>query len=103
MADEKTQTFNLQVLDVPDLRETFADSVGGCLCDGQTARLEFCVTRFEQVNPQTPLSGKRYPVCRLVLTLPALADLAGKAQGLMQALAKQGTLAQHKPPTAPAS
>jgi len=38
-----------------------------------------------------------------VLTLPALADLAGKAQGLMQALAKQGTLAQHKPPTAPAS
>jgi hypothetical protein len=101
MADEKTQTFNLQVVDVPELSETFADSVGSCLCDGQTARLELCVTRFDHVKPQTQLSGKRYPICRLVLTLPALADLANKAQGLMQALAKQGAAVQQKPPTAP--
>ncbi len=57
----------IRFVDRPDCLETFADSITGVTFDGQTLRLEFSVTRMDDVKPNTPVSGRRFPVCRLVL------------------------------------
>ena len=54
----------LRYLDRPDCLETFADSISGLSFDGQTLRLEFAVTRMDDVKPDAPVTGRRYPVCR---------------------------------------
>ncbi|MCX8043213.1 MAG: hypothetical protein N3B18_03705 [Desulfobacterota bacterium] len=81
---------NIIRIDRPDMMETFADSLGMLLFDGQVARLEFCVTRLDpQSTPQTP-SAHRYPSCRLVLTPEAFLDLYNQLQKLMSAMERDG-------------
>jgi hypothetical protein len=58
---------SIRYLDRADMVETFADSITGLMFDGQTLRIEFGVTRFDDVKPNTPITGRRYPACRLVL------------------------------------
>src|SRR5450830_1109819 len=53
----------LRYLDRPDCLETFADSISGLSFDGQTLRLEFAVTRMDDLKPDAPVTGRRYPVC----------------------------------------
>jgi hypothetical protein len=36
--------------------------------DGQTLRIEFSVTRVAEVKPDGPISGRRYPASRIVLS-----------------------------------
>jgi len=55
-----------QYADRPEVSETFADFVQRIQFDGQTLRLEFCVSRLDDHKPGTPVTGKRYPTCRLV-------------------------------------
>jgi len=52
----------------PGDRRGFADAVTGLLYDGQTLRMEFSVTRFDEIEAQLPISGRRYPACRLALS-----------------------------------
>jgi hypothetical protein len=54
------------------MMETFGDSIIGLIFDGQTLRIEFGVTRFDEVKANSPITGRRYPACRLVLA-PAAA------------------------------
>ena len=84
MADDKTttspapaaqneqRTATIRYIDRPEIDEVFADSVTGLLYDGQTLRMEFAVTRFDEIKPNAPISGRRYPACRLALS-PAAA------------------------------
>jgi hypothetical protein len=58
---------SIRYVDRADMVETFADSVTGLIFDGQTLRIEFGVTRFDDVKPNAPITGRRYPACRLVL------------------------------------
>ena len=58
--------------------ETFADSVTGLMFDGQTLRIEFGVTRFDDAKPNTPITGRRCPACRLVLPPVAAVDLKSR-------------------------
>jgi hypothetical protein len=46
MAVQQEQSMPLRYVELPDLRETFADSVHTMVSDGQTLRIEFCVTRY---------------------------------------------------------
>ena len=57
----------IRYLDRAEMEETFADSISGLIFDGQTLRIEFAVTRFDEVKPNTAITGRRYPACRLVL------------------------------------
>ena len=52
--------------------ETFADSVTGLMFDGQTLRIEFGVTRFDDAKPNTPITGRRYPACRFLPPVAAV-------------------------------
>ena len=87
---------NLRYVDRPDCLETFADSISGVSFDGQTLRLEFCVTRMDEAKPNAPASGRRHPVCRLVLPPVAAVDLINRMQQVGAALTKAGIL-KHNP------
>ena len=82
----------LRYLDRADIEETFADSINALIFDGQTLRIEFGVTRFDEVTASTPRTGRRYPACRLVLPPAAAVDLINRMQQIGAALTKSGVV-----------
>ena len=72
------RTATIRYIDRPEIDEVFADSVTGLLYDGQTLRMEFAVTRFDEIKPNAPISGRRYPACRLALSPAAAIDLINR-------------------------
>ncbi len=99
-ATAQRPTATIRYLDRPDCLETFADSITGVSFDGQTLRLEFAVTRMDELKPNTPVNGRRYPVCRLVLQPLAAVDLINRMQQVGAALTKAGVV-KANPPAAP--
>ena len=93
---------SIRYVDRADMVETFADSVTGLIFDGQTLRMEFGVTRFDDLKPNTPITGRRYPVCRLVLPPLAAVDLINRMQQVAAALAQAGVVKAGQRPAAPA-
>jgi hypothetical protein len=100
-AQRDRQAATIRVVDRPDLPETFVDSVSGLVFDGQTLRIDFTVTRLDEVKPNAPITGRRYPACRLVLPPAAAADLINRMQQVGEALTQAG-LATRNAPRAPA-
>ena len=101
MAEEKKQSgaasseapqMTLRYIDRSDCDETFADSINALAFDGQALRIEFGVTRLDERKADGPLSGRRYPACRLVLTPVAAVDLINKMQQVGAALAQAGVV-----------
>jgi len=86
------QAATIRYLDRPDIEETFADSVSGLVFDGQTLRIEFAVTRFDEVKANTPLTGRRYPASRIVLPPAAAVDLINRMQRIAAALTQAGVV-----------
>jgi len=82
----------VRYIDRPEVAETFADSITNVTFDGQTLRLELGVTRLDDVKPNTPLTGRRYPACRLVLSPSAALDLINRVQQITAAMTQAGTL-----------
>jgi hypothetical protein len=80
----------IRYLDRADMAETFADSITGLIFDGQTLRIEFGVTRFDNVKANTPATGRRYPACRLVLPPTAAVDLINRMTQIGSALQRAG-------------
>jgi hypothetical protein len=80
----------IRYLDRPDVTETFADCVNGLIFDGQMLRIEFGVTRFDELRANVPLSGRRYPACRMVLPPAAAVDLINRMQQIAAALTQAG-------------
>ena len=79
-------------VDLPDLAETFADSIGGAFFDGHLLRIEFCVGRPDPSKPQPPATGRRFPACRLVLSTATAVELMNAMQRMSAALVKAGVL-----------
>jgi hypothetical protein len=90
--DGGRQPATIRYLDRADMVETFADSVTGLIFDGQTLRIEFGVTRFDEVKPNSPITGRRYPACRLVLPPAAAVDLINRMQQIAAALTQAGVV-----------
>jgi hypothetical protein len=86
------QPATIRYLDRADMVETFADSITGLIFDGQTLRIEFGVTRFDDVKPNTAITGRRYPACRLVLPPAAAVDLINRMQQIAAALTQAGVV-----------
>jgi len=87
-------SLTLTYVDVPQVIETFADSIESVNFDGQTLRIELCVTRLDPVKSQDHMTARRYPVSRLVLAVPAAIDLINKMQQVGAALVQAGVLKQ---------
>jgi len=96
MADttQKTdqQTLKIQQVDHPELSETFADSIDSVFFDGQTLRINFGVTRFDQPQQPPATTARRYPCCRLVLTPRAGVELMNQIQKIMTGMIQAGVL-----------
>ena len=95
------QAATIRYVDRPDVGETFADSITGLVFDGQTLRIEFCISRLEDQKPPAAQIGKRYPACRLVLSVGAGVDLINKMQQITANLIKAGVLKADAPQEAP--
>jgi hypothetical protein len=99
-AGERSQA-SIRYLDQADITETFADSITGLIFDGQTLRIEFGVTRFDEVKPNTQITGRRYPACRLVLPPAAAVELINRMQQIANALTQAGVVKATPRPAAP--
>jgi len=86
------QPATIRYLDRADMVETFADSITGLIFDGQTLRIEFGVTRFDDVKANSSITGRRYPACRLVLPPAAAVDLINRMQQVAAALTQAGVV-----------
>jgi hypothetical protein len=78
----------LRYQDIPDLPETFADSIGQWIFDGQMLRIEFTVTRLDPAGAPEQPTGRRLPAARMVLTPVCAVELIRQCQQLMAALEK---------------
>ncbi len=65
--------------------------------DGQSLRLELCVTRLDEVKPNTQVTGRRLPAARVVLTPMAALELVNRLNQAAAALTQAGML-KAKPP-----
>jgi hypothetical protein len=83
-------TLKLEHVDLPELPETFADSINQVFFDGQTLRINFGVTRVDP--PAQPQTARRYPACRLVLTPGAAVELMNQIQRLTAGMIQAGVL-----------
>jgi hypothetical protein len=99
MISSKQATF--RYIDRPELTETFADSVNGILFDGQTMRIEFGISRVDDMKANVPATGRRFPACRLVLTPAAAIDLINRMQQAASALSQAGVVKTVHPATTP--
>lgn len=91
------QTAQLRYVDRPHITETFADALTGLVYDGQTLRIEFAVTALDEMKPNAPVTGRRFPACRLVLTPNAAVDLINRMQQVAAALTQAGVLKAQQP------
>ena len=95
----KAPPVQFQYVDRPEVAEIFADFVSRVQFDGQTLRLEFCVSRLDDRRPSAGATGKRYPSCRLVLSAAAAVDLINKMQQITAGMIKAGVLKADAPKT----
>jgi len=91
------QTATIRYIDRPECTETFADSVNHVYFDGQSLRIEFGVTRLDDVKPNTPVTGRRLPSQRMVLTPMAAVELINRMQQVGAALTQAGVLKANPP------
>lgn len=81
----------IEYVDVPAVSEVFADTVQDMAFDGQTFRIQFCVTRMEEPKEAGgEASGRRYTSCRMVLPPRAALELSNKLGRVLAAMLKQG-------------
>jgi hypothetical protein len=90
MTEQKSERPTFRYQDVPELAETFADSVGRWYFDGATLRIDFLVSRLDPEKSADGHTGRKLPVCRLVLTPNAAIELLYQAQRMTTALEKAG-------------
>lgn len=102
MAEEQQKRPPVRHVDRPEVAETFADSLHRMQWDGQTLRIEFCVTRLPDPGSTSGGEANRYTACRLVLPPQAAVDLFNGLQQTMTALAQAGVVSSNLPGAAPA-
>jgi len=101
MADE-SQRPKFRYQDVPDLGETFADSLGSWSFDGSTLRVEFLVSRLDALKQGEGATGRAVPVCRLVLTTAGAVELIKTCAQVTAVLTQAGIIRQTDGKEAPA-
>ena len=94
---QNKQSASIRYVDQPECRETFADSIVSVFFDGQTMRIEFGITRMDDMKQDAPITGRRYPACRLVLPATAAIELINKMQQTGAAMHQAGLLKQNPP------
>ncbi len=66
-------------------------------------RIEFAVTRMDDVKPNAAMTSRRMPACRLMLPPAAALELINRMQQIAAALTQAGVLRQNPPAGATSS
>ena len=72
MVEKQQKPLAVRHVDRPEVMETFLDSLHRIQWDGQSLRVELCVTRSPEPNAPAGAEANRYTACRLVLTPQAV-------------------------------
>jgi hypothetical protein len=81
-----------EIVDLPHVSEHFSDAViSSCLDENNNFHVDFGVTRLSPTEPDAVL-GKRYTVCRLVLTPKGMLNLFEHIQHHLSALEKHNVI-----------
>jgi hypothetical protein len=84
-------------VDRPEIQEKFADSIDQVMFDGQSLRIEFCVTRLDEVKPNTQVTGRRLTSARVALTPMAAVELINRLHQVAAAMTQAGMLKANPP------
>ncbi len=57
VANAQRQVATIRYIDRPDVEETFADAVSALVFDGQSLRIEFAVTRLDEIKHNSPMTA----------------------------------------------
>lgn len=87
---------NVRYIDRPEISETFVDSIGLCIFDGNSVRAELCVDRLDKPKPPKQ-TARRYPACRLVLSPDAAVDLFNSLSNIINLMQQKGLVSQVAP------
>lgn len=90
----------IRYIDRPELAETFVDSIGMVNMNNGIGSIELCVTRFDKLEPPKPVTAKKYPVARIVITPQALIELHQNLAKFMAVMEKEGIIKIEQPPQA---
>lgn len=82
----------IRYVDLPDVSETFVDSIGLITFDGQSGRIELCITRMDAPKPPNVPTARRYPACRLVLPPLTMLNLYNQLKNIVDALERDGII-----------
>ena len=82
----------LRYVDRTECGETFANSITQAYFDGQSLRIEFAVTRLDEIKSEGKVTARRSPAARLALTPMAAAELINRLQQIAHALTQAGVL-----------
>lgn len=86
---------SLAHIDVPDIREMYVDFVRTVNVSGATARMEFAVTRYDEMKPGVvgvPQSGRSYTASRVVMPLEGLIQWHAQLGAVIANLEAQGVI-----------
>jgi hypothetical protein len=91
--EKKAYDQAFQYKDVPALAETFADGIHLVTVDGSSARITFTVSRSDppKTGNKVP-TGQKVTAARIVLPLPAMAELYNQLHGMVQVLEQRGLM-----------
>jgi hypothetical protein len=104
MSQPQQATPQFVYVDIPEIPESFADSLEKMSFDGMTFKFEFVVNRLDPVSPPKPPTGHKYPSCRLVMPMAGALSLYAQLEQLMKLLEQQGVIKKgvpQQPPPAP--
>jgi len=87
----------LKFVDLPEVPETFADSVNLVDFINGVIRIELCVHRLDRTKAAAKRTGRKYPAARLVLTTQAAQELKAALTGVILALEALGVIQKPKP------
>jgi hypothetical protein len=87
---QKPESLKVEFVDLPQITETFADSIQTLFFDGQNLRVVFCATRLDEPKSGERPEARRYPTCRLVLSAQGTIDLINRIQKISAALVRDG-------------
>jgi hypothetical protein len=87
--------------DRADVAEIFVDSITGLLVDAQLMRIESGITRLDEMKPNSPMTGRRYPACRIVLSSAAALDLVNRLRRIAAVFAQASKAAPQAEPEPP--
>ena len=92
----QTPDIKPEVADGANVPEIFADHVGMAILNANLARVELQVMRFS-TDAKRKITAQYHPVCRLVLSPVAAAELHSQLQQMVGVLKKAGALKEIGP------